>query len=216
MTAPDRGRRPGAAGARSAVRALGRAVAGRLRAASVVAAIGLRSDPPRAVAVAGVTVAVGGLSALEPLWLKLLADGVAGHGPPLPLVATGAAATVAAAAFGVWLRARIVQVLQERTNLLIDARLARLSLSVPGLEHHERPDYQDRMAMLREQRFPLGQSLTSVLNALNLTVYAGVTTALLATVHPVLLLLPVVAIVLVACDRRAERIERREIGRAHV
>jgi ATP-binding cassette subfamily B protein len=194
---------------------VGVAVANQLRAASVVTALAFASDRPRAAAVAGLTVAVAALTALEPLWLKLLVDAVTAHraGAAL-LVAAGAAATVTASAFGVWLRARIAQVLQERTNLLIDTRLARLSLDVPGLEHHERPDHHDQMAMLREQRLPLSQSLMSLMHAVNLAIYAGITTVLLATVHPVLLLLPLFAAALVVSDRRAERVELRARERA--
>src|SRR5258708_39662708 len=65
------------------------------------------------------------------------------------------------------------------------------------------------MAMLREQRFPLGQSLTSLMHAANLAIYAAVTMSLLATVHPALLLLPMFAAGPLAGAGRAARVEAR-------
>src|SRR5690348_17197886 len=99
------------------VREVGRrvraAAASRLRAVSVVTALAFAADRPRAAVVAALTVAVAGFGALEPLWLKLLVDAVTAHRAAAALaVAAGAAATVTASAFGVWLRGRIVQVLQ--------------------------------------------------------------------------------------------------------
>src|SRR4051794_18002990 len=40
----------------------------------------------------------------------------------------------------------------ERAGATVDRRLIELTGATPGLAHHERPDYLDRMDLLREER----------------------------------------------------------------
>jgi ATP-binding cassette subfamily B protein len=92
---------------------------------------------------------------------------------------------------GSWIRNR----LQEEVGFALDREIATLSSGLPGLEHHERPEYQDRLELLRQQQGILGNSLNILIYTAN-TVVTGVgTLAALALVSPWLLLLVPFALV---------------------
>ena len=92
---------------------------------------------------------------------------------------------------------------------MLDERLARYSLEVPGLEHHEHPEYKDKFALVIQERGLLAQSLTSIRAVLQIIVRASVTLGLLASVDPSLVLILVFAIVPTLVGPRAERIRQR-------
>ena len=175
----------------------------------LVVTLAVRADPWRAVLVALMELANGLCVATWSLWLKLLADAAVDRDVTLALVAAASAAgAVTIGLFAGWLGANGQTVLRERTGLALEERLAKLSLGVPGLEHHERPDYQDNLALLREERGMLGDSFYAIISGLQLLVRFGATVVLLITVHYSLLLLPVFGLVLLATGRRAERLRQ--------
>ena len=180
-----------------------------LRSIWLVVTLAVRADPWRAVLVALMELANGLCVATLTLWLKLLADAAVDRDVSLALVAAACGAgAVTIGLFAGWLGANGQTVLRERTGLALEERLARLSLGVPGLEHHERPDYQDTLALLREERGTLGDSFYAVISGMQLVVRFGATVVLLITVHYSLLLLPVFGLVLLATGRRAERLRQ--------
>jgi ATP-binding cassette subfamily B protein len=67
--------------------------------------------------------------------------------------------------------------------------VARLQATVATIGHHERPDYLDRLAMLRDQVFVLDHMYMSVFATCGWILRLGVTMALLASIHPALGLL---------------------------
>ncbi len=180
-----------------------------LRSTWLVVTLAARADPWRALLVALMELTNGLCVATWPLWLKLLADAAVGSDLTLALVAAaGGACAVTIGLFAGWLGANGQTVLRERTGLALEERLARLSLGVPGLEHHERPGYQDTLALLREERGRLGDSFYAIISGLQLVVRFGATLVLLITVHFSLVLLPVFGLVLLATERRAERLRQ--------
>ena len=180
-----------------------------LRSTWLVVTLAVRADPWRAVLVALLELANGLCVATLALWLKLLADAAVDRDLTLALVAAACGAgAVTVAIFAGWLGANGQTVLREQTGLALEERLTRLSLGVPGLEHHERPDYQDTLALLREERGRLGDSFYAIISGMQLVVRFGATVALLITVHFSLLLLPVFGLVLLATGRKAERLRQ--------
>jgi ATP-binding cassette subfamily B protein len=164
------------------------------------------------------TIIVSLCGAIQPLWLSLLVAAILDSDRHAVLVIAGVMGltTTTFVVFD-WARFHASQSLQERTNLYLDAQMARMSLELPGLEHHERPSYQDRMALLREQRIFLSQSLMSTLLGLNLAVRAAVVIGLLASVHPLLMLLSACGIGLVTCTRKADQLREKSLATtAHV
>jgi ATP-binding cassette subfamily B protein len=86
---------------------------------------------------------------------------------------------------GAWIRARVV----EEVGFRFDLEIATLSAALPGLEHHERADYQDRLELLRQEQGVLGGSLNTLIYTANVTVAGLGTLVALAWVSPWMLLL---------------------------
>ncbi|HST62884.1 MAG TPA: ABC transporter ATP-binding protein [Longimicrobium sp.] len=123
-------------------------------------------------------------------FLGLMVDGALRHDSRL-LVMGGAGITGTRVLWflgrwtGSWIRNRLT----EEVGFAMDRELATLSSGLPGLEHHERPEYQDRLELLRQQQGILGSSLNALIFTTN-TVVTGVSILVaLAIVNPWLLLL---------------------------
>jgi len=86
---------------------------------------------------------------------------------------------------GVWIRSRLA----EEVGLVLDRRIASITAGVPGVEHHERPDMQDRLEVLRQQQGLLGGALNALVITANTVVVGVVTLGAFAFVNPWLLLL---------------------------
>ncbi|TGB07299.1 ABC transporter ATP-binding protein [Streptomyces sp. MZ04] len=137
--------------------------------------------------------AAAGLAALQALWLRSMAEG-AQQGL---LEATVTAAVLLVVSLGVWEAVELAAIgarigLSERVGFAFDRLLARLSAGIPGLRHQESPAFQDRLHLLRDRTLAMGALLNWVLNLLEQLGGFLVTAALLATVHPALLALPLI------------------------
>ncbi|MGI8484328.1 MAG: ABC transporter ATP-binding protein [Thermomicrobiales bacterium] len=184
-----------------------------LRAAMTILRLSFRVAPRQAILVTSLTIAVALCGAIQPLWLGLLVTAIIDMDERAALL-VAAAIGLTATAFVVldWVRFQAAQSLQERTSLYLDERMASMSMEIPGVEHHERVEFQDRLAVLREQRIFLGQSLMSTLGGINLTVRAIAVLGLLAAVSPVLLLLPLFGIGLVICTKKADQLREQSLS----
>jgi ABC-type multidrug transport system fused ATPase/permease subunit len=78
----------------------------------------------------------------------------------------------------------------EKAGLEANRSLMRLIGGVPGLAHHELPEYLKELDTLREQRGGLAWMTNATAGVVRVTVGLAASVALLATLHPVLLLLP--------------------------
>ncbi len=161
----------------------------RWRAIRLLARTAWRTDPWRSAGLLLEPVAYLALPLIA-WFLKLMTDGVLGHDPRrLALGAAGIVATRVLWFVGIWMGSWIRIGLSERVGFAFDREIISLIADLPGLEHHERPDIQDRLELLRQNQGALGGALNNLVHAAN-TVVAGVTTlAALAFVNPLLLLL---------------------------
>src|SRR5215469_7229456 len=133
--------------------------------------------------------------ALLALWLKILADGVLEGERRL---AMAAAVALGVSTVATW----FLRVVSDRTQrrfrdqvtIALESHVARLQASVVTLEHHERPEYLDRLAVLRDQVFVLDHMYMSLFTTCGWVLRLGVTLALLVSIHPALLLLAVFAL----------------------
>jgi ATP-binding cassette, subfamily B, bacterial len=147
--------------------------------------------------------------ALLALWLKLLSDGVLGGKRGL-VVAASLGLTVSAAA--TW----FLRVISDRTQrrfrdqvgIALESHVARLQASVATIEHHERPEYLDRLAVLRNQIFVLDHMYMSVFSTCGWILRLGVTLALIGSIHPALALLAVFALPTVLTSTWRPGVER--------
>ena len=174
-----------------------------LRSLLFVVRSAFRADRWRAAAVFALVPLTGVATAAFGLWLKLLADAAGAGRMGLALLGAAAlAATVVARHLLAVVLGKLRFMLQERTGLLLEARLVELSASLPGLEHHERPEYLDKLEHLRTERGSLGQAVGVVVVNLSVAAEAVAMVVLLATVHPALLVLPLFGLPSLLASRR--------------
>jgi ATP-binding cassette subfamily B protein len=109
---------------------------------------------------------------------------------------------------------RVQRYFRERLTIALEAHVARLQASVAGIEHHERPEYLDRLAMLRDQVFVLDHIYMSVFSTCGWILRLGVTVALLMSIHPALGLLAAFALPTVLTATWRPGVERVAMERA--
>ena len=147
--------------------------------------------------------------ALMAVWLKLLADGLLGDDSTLVAVA---AAGLAASATLTWvlrvISDRTQRRFRDRVTIALESHVAGLQASVASVEHHERPDYLDRLAMLRDQVFVLDHMYMSLFTTCGWVLRLAVTIGLLMSIHPALALLALCALPTVATATWRPGVER--------
>jgi ATP-binding cassette subfamily B protein len=148
--------------------------------------------------------------ALNALWLKLLADGVGQSRSGLIVTAT-----VGFAASGVlgWLMRivgdRVHFLFRERATIAINSHVVHLQASVPTIEHHERPEYLDRLQILKDHAFLLNHLYHSAMSTLGSLIRLGITVGLLVSVHPALIGLLVFAVPTILSSSWRAGVERK-------
>ena len=153
--------------------------------------------------------------ALLALWFKLLGQGV--------LEKNGRLVTIAAIALGVsaaatWflrtISTRVQRRFRDKVTIALEAHVARLQASIVTIAHQERPEYLDRLAMLRNQVFVLDHMYMSVFTTCGWLLRLGVTIVLLMSIHPALILLALFAMPTVFASTWRPAVERVALERA--
>jgi ATP-binding cassette, subfamily B, bacterial len=171
--------------------------------------LGYRHEPRLMVAALVVSQLAALPDALLALWLMLLGKGVLEHRPGLVEgAAIGLGVSTAATWFLRTLSTRVQRRFRDKVTIALESHVARLQASVATIAHHERPEYLDRLSMLRNQVFVLDHMYMSVFSTLGWILRLGVTMALLMSIHPALLLLAVFAIPTVLTSTWRPAIER--------
>jgi ATP-binding cassette subfamily B protein len=148
--------------------------------------------------------------ALLALWLKLLGDGILGHRPRLVTVAAiGLGVSATATWFLRTVSTRVQRRFRDKVTIALESHVARLQASVATIAHHERPDYLDRLSVLRNQIFVLDHMYMSVFSTCGWILRLGVTVALLMSIHPALALLAIFAVPTVLTSTWRPAVERR-------
>src|SRR5499426_2052585 len=161
--------------------------------------LGYRSEPRLLTYSFGLTLLAALPDALLALWIALLGKGVVEGDRTLLLVA---AAGLALSATATWflriVSTRVSRTFRDKVTVALEAHVARLQASVATIEHHERPEYLDRLSVLRNQVFVLDHMYMSLFTTCGWILRLGVTVALLVSIHPALALLAVFALPTVA------------------
>jgi len=153
--------------------------------------------------------------ALLALWLKLMADGVIQHKRNLVMAAAiGLGVSVVATWFLNVTSTRIHRRFRDRVSVALESHVARLQASVATIAHHERPEYLDRLSMLRDQVFVLDHMYMSLFTTCGWILRLGVTLALLISIHPALALLALFALPTVFTSTWRPGVERKVEERA--
>lgn len=133
--------------------------------------------------------------ALLALWLKLLADGVLGEdGRLVGIAAAGLGISATATWFLRVISDRTQRRFRDQVTIALESHVAELQASVATIEHHERPEYLDRLAILRDQVFVLDHMYMSLFTTCGWILRLAVTVVLLASIHPALALLAAFAL----------------------
>ena len=147
--------------------------------------------------------------ALLAVWLKLLADGVNGGRRGLMLTAAvGLGVSAAATWFLRVIGDRTQRRFRDRVTIALEAHVARLQATAATLEHQERPEYLDRLSVLRNQVFVLDHMYWSLFTTCGWILRLAVTVAVLASVHPALIALALFALPTVLVSTWRPAIER--------
>jgi len=147
--------------------------------------------------------------ALLALWLMLLGKGVLEHRPGMMRgAAIGLGVSTAATWFLRTVSTRMQRRFRDRVTIALESHVAQLQASVATIAHQERPEYLDRLSMLRNQVFVLDHMYMSLFSTLGWILRLGVTMALLASIHPALMLLAVFAVPTVLTSTWRPAVER--------
>ena len=156
---------------------------------------GYQAEPRLLVVAFGLSLLAALPDALIALLLKVLAGGVLGGRRSVVLAAV---TVLAAATVATWFirvsSDRIQRRFRDRLTVALESHVARLQASVATIEHHERPEYLNRLAVLRNHVFVLDHMYMSLFSTCGWFLRLGVTLALLGSIHPALLLLAVFAL----------------------
>jgi ATP-binding cassette, subfamily B, bacterial len=160
---------------------------------------------------------IGGLlpEALSAWWLKSLLQGViADDSGAIFRAAMGLALTGGAGWLMRTVGSRFIAIFGDRIALAINTHVAYLQASVSTIEHHERPDYLNRLQILHDHSFLLDHIYPSLMQYVGSTVRLFVTVGLLMSISPVLGLLLLFAIPTVTVSARRAGVERAAEERA--
>jgi ATP-binding cassette subfamily B protein len=171
--------------------------------------LGYRHEPRLMVAAFVLSQLAALPDALLALWLMLLGKGVLEHRPGM---VKGAAIGLGVSAAATWflrtVSTRVQRRFRDKVTIALESHVAQLQASIATVAHQERPEYLDRLSMLRNQVFVLDHMYMSLFSTLGWILRLGVTMALLASIHPALILLVVFAIPTVLTSTWRPGVER--------
>ena len=148
----------------------------------------------------------GALGTLAALWLKLLVDGAATGDRVQVMVAAGLVGGGAALSLsGYFVSLTAATRVREEVDREIDRRLMALSGGELGIGHLEDPGYLDRLELLRTGRGELAGMVSSLSYFALFALRILVTTSLLVSVLPALIVLPIFGLPSLVLTGRARR-----------
>ncbi|HEX5097517.1 MAG TPA: ABC transporter ATP-binding protein, partial [Acidimicrobiia bacterium] len=157
--------------------------------------IGYRAEPGMLVAAFTVVAFTALPDALIAVWLGLLANGVLHDNQDrIYLAAAGLGLSATLTWYLKVVFDRLQRRFRDRIGIALESHVAQLQASVATIEHHERPEYLDRLAVLRDQVFALDHLFMSLFSTVGWIIRLVITIFLLVAVSPVLVLLVVFAL----------------------
>src|SRR5580658_5431140 len=171
--------------------------------------LGYRHEPRMMLASFALSQLAALPDALLALWLMLLGKGVVEHRPGMVQgAAIGLGVSVAATWFLRTVSTRVQRRFRDKVTIALESHVAQLQATIATVAHQERPEYLDRLSMLRNQVFVLDHMYASLFSTLGWILRLGVTMALLASIHPALMLLVVFAVPTVLTSTWRPDVER--------
>lgn len=170
---------------------------------------GYRAEPGLLAVSFGLSLLAALPDALIALLLKGLADGLEAGRREIVLAAAGGLAAAGVATWFLHLVSdRTQRHFRDRITIALESHVAALQAEVSTIEHHERPEFLDRLAVLRNQVFVLDHMYMSLFTTCGWVLRLVVTLGLLMSVHPALALLAVFALPTVLTSTWRPGVER--------
>ena len=180
--------------------------------------LGYQHEPALLVAAFVLALLAAVPDALLALWLKLLSQGVLEDDRSLVVLASlGLGVSAAATWFLRVVSTRVQRRFRDKVTIALESHVAQLQASVVTIAHQERPDYLDRLSVLRNQVFVLDHMYMSLFTTCGWMLRLAVTLVLLVSVHPALVVLAIFAVPPVFASTWRPAVERRaeEEGAQH-
>jgi ATP-binding cassette, subfamily B, bacterial len=181
-----------------------------LRRFRTVLGVGFRADR-RMSALAFVLTIVGSVAGpLVSLWLKSFIDAAVG-GDQSSAIGAGIVlalvwvTSIVASSFSTYVSWGV----EVHIIRLVFADLVKLSERVPTIEMHERPDIVDRIDLVREDVESFGFAMSSIVWAVGIVTRLTTTVVVLLSVHPLLILLPLLGVPSLIVGGRTQRARQR-------
>jgi ATP-binding cassette subfamily B protein len=172
--------------------------------------LGYRHEPGLLVAAFLLSLAAALPDALLALWLALLGDGVlSGDRRLLGVAATGLGLSAAATWVLRTVDARVQRRFRDKVTIALEAHVARLQASVATVAHQDRPEWLDRLTVLREQVFVLDHLYMSLFSTAGWVLRLAVTVGLLMSISPWLAALAAFALPTILTSAWRPAVERR-------
>jgi ATP-binding cassette subfamily B protein len=172
--------------------------------------LGLAHEP-RLMVIAFVLAMLAAIpDALFALWLKLLSNGAtAGNHAEIYVALAGLGVSATATWYLSVLSTRVQRRFRDRVSIALESHVARLQAKVATIAHHERPEYLDRLAVLRTQVFVLDHMYMSIFSTFGWIVRLGITIGLLMSIHWSLVFLILFAVPTVISSGWRPAVEQR-------
>jgi len=171
--------------------------------------LGYRHEPWLLVAAFVLSQVAALPDALLALWLKLLGEGLLrGDRGRMLAAAVGLGLSATATWFLRTVSTRVQRHFRDKVTVALESHVARLQASLGTIAHQERPDYLDRLSVLRNQVFVLDHMYMSLFTTCGWILRLVVTVGLLASIHPALALLAVFALPTVLASTWRPGVER--------
>jgi len=177
--------------------------------------LGWRHEPRLMLAAFSLSQLAALPDALLALWLSLLGAGVVQANRRLVIAAAlGLGLSATATWFLGTVSTRVQRRFRDKVTIALEAHVARLQASIATIDHQERPEFLDRLSVLRNQVFVLDHMYMSLFSTCGWILRLGVVIVLLMSIHPALVLLAVFAIPTVVSSTWRPGIERAVEERA--
>jgi ATP-binding cassette, subfamily B, bacterial len=151
--------------------------------------LGYRHEPALIVTAFLLALLAAVPDALLALWFKMIGEGLLESDwarVRTALLAVGLSAT--ATWFLATVSTRVSRRFRDKVTIALESHVATLLASISTIAHHERPDYLDRLSVLRNQVFMLDHMYMSLFTTCGWLLRLSVTIALLVSIHPALAL----------------------------
>jgi ATP-binding cassette subfamily B protein len=171
--------------------------------------LGYRHEPQLLLAAFSLALLSALPDALLALWFKMLGEGaLAGNWSLVRFAAVALGVSATLTWFLQTVSTRVQRRFRDKVTIALESHVATLLASIATIAHQERPEYLDRLAVLRNQVFMLDHMYMSLFATCGWILRLAVTIVLLVSIHPVLALLVVLALPTVLTSTWRPGVER--------